>query len=176
MTVALPGTASTKSATRCLNSLFFHKNIESHLLKYIPGSVRPENTLMICHGATSHVAVSLKACTKSSKIITCIYVLPARSRHLLQPINFVGFFQTIKTAYSNECQLLLPTHVGIQFSRYDICILVCKIYSEALTPSNITSAFHKNGKWTLRKVVISDEKRAPNINTTIFPETDTNVK
>ena len=110
---------------------------------------------------------------KIKKII--IYVLPANSSHLLQPMDF-GVFKPFKTAYSDECQLLLPTYVGRQFSSYDICILACKTYPKAIPRSNITSAFGKNDIWPLGKVVISDKKRAPNINTTISPETDKNVK
>ena len=80
--------------------------------------------------ATSHISTPRVEWAKEHKVI--VFVLPAHTSHILQPLD-IGCFGPLMSAYYKLCQLHLNN------TRYDIRSLSSRAHSKALTVGNVVS-------------------------------------
>ena len=107
---------------------------------------------MIFDGHKSYISVDFIDWAKEQKII--LFVLPAHTSHILQPLD-VACFGPFQKIYNNKCQKLMRTGPA-SISRYDVCKLACETYTLALSAVNLQSAFRKTGIYPVdRNVIIS---------------------
>ena len=95
---------------------------------------------------------------KTNNII--LFVLPAHTSHLLQPLD-VAIFGPFKSFYYSECALFMRQNIGQTITRYDMCELACKAYLKALTPVNIQAGFRKTGIFPFSSAIVAREKLFP---------------
>jgi hypothetical protein len=117
-------------------------------------------------GATSHINVSLVEWARKHKVI--LFVLPAHTSHLLQPLD-VGCFGPFKSAFYKLCQELMRSNPGKIITRYDICSLACRAHTKALTVGNAVASFKKSGIYPYNPDVIREDQFATSLATNSQP-------
>ena len=108
-------------------------------------------------GHSTHVSVGLIEWAKEHRII--LYILPAHTSHLLQPLN-VGCYGPLQRVYNNEChkQMRLTSSV---ITRHNVGELASRAYTKALSPENLQTAFQKTGIYPLKAAAIDPLTLAP---------------
>lgn len=153
---ATPGTNGTMTDSGWSNGQVFREYLEQHFIKFLPGGTS-EPTLLILDGHKSHVSVGLVEWAIQHNIY--IFVLPAHTSHLLQPLD-VGVFGPFQRMYNNLCHKFIRCTSGI-ITRYNVCELACKAYTKALSADNLQSAFKKTGICPLDMNAIDKSKLIP---------------
>jgi hypothetical protein len=134
------------------NSSVFRDYLKDHFIKFIPRREPHQHLLLISDDHKSHISVDIIDWAKEQKII--LFVLPAHTSHILQPLD-VACFGPFQKIYNNKCQKLMRTDPA-SISRYDMCKLACETYTLALSAVNLQSAFRKTGIYPVdRNVIIS---------------------
>jgi len=150
---AAPGTDASMSDSGWSNTDIFRKFIIEHFIKYILHREPGQHVLLILDGHKSHIAVDIIEWAKQNNIV--IFVLPAHTSHVLQPLD-VACFGPFQKMYNSECHKLIRKNTcGI--TRYDICSLTSKVYLKALSAENLQAAFRKTGIYSYNPSAISEE-------------------
>ena len=150
------GADGTVSESGWSNSVIFRDYLEHHFLKHVPG--RGEDpVLLILDGHKSHVSVGLTDWAREHNII--LFVLPAHTSHFLQPLD-VGCYGPFHKIYNSECHKQMRKAASV-ITRYNICEIASKVYSLALSPENLRSAFKRAGIFPLDQTVIQEEYLQP---------------
>jgi hypothetical protein len=156
---ACTGADGTMSETGWSNGEIFRHYLEHHFLPYArPSPASNQPILLIYDGHSSHKSPETIKWAREHGII--LFVLPAHSSHLLQPLD-VAIFGPFKKHYYSECAQFLSRHMGQNITKYNICALACRAYLKALTPANIQSGFRKTGIYPLKTDVIKAEQLLP---------------
>lgn len=151
-----PGTDGTVTESGWSNSSVFRDYLQHHFLKYVPGGTE-EPILLLLDGHKSHVSVDLVEWAKQHNIF--IFVLPAHTSHLLQPLD-VAVYGPFQKIYNTLCHKFIRS-TSSTICRYNVCELACKAYSKALSTDNLLSAFRKTGIYPLDKDAIDKTKLIP---------------
>ncbi|KAI0235680.1 hypothetical protein LSAT2_013758, partial [Lamellibrachia satsuma] len=154
---ALPGTQATMSETGWSNTKIFQMYLNEHFLKYVLTN-KDEPLLLLYDGHSSHINVPLIEWAQKHNII--LFLLPAHTSHLLQPLD-VGVFGLFKVSYYNECRNYLRKHPGQIITRYDVCRLTANALSHTMIPGNIIGSFKRTGIYPFNASVVTDEQLAP---------------
>ncbi|XP_041366783.1 uncharacterized protein LOC121381522 [Gigantopelta aegis] len=133
------------SQTSWSNAQIFRKYLQQHFIKYIPCREPGQHPLLLLKGHTSYVSIDLVKWAKENDII--MFILPAHTSHILQPMD-VACYGPLQKIYNNECHKLMR-ETPAMVTRYDICSLACKSYSNALSAENLQSAFRKTEVYPL---------------------------
>jgi len=150
------GAAGTLSETGWSNGEVFRHYLEHHFLSFAkPTPSSNQLILLIYDGHTSHNRPETIKWAREHEIV--LFVLPAHSSHLLQPLD-VAISGPFKKHYYSECSQFLSRHMGQNITKYNICTLACRAYLKALTPANIQSGFRKTGIYLLKTDVNQPEK------------------
>ena len=131
------GTSGNVSPTGWSNTEIFKTYLEKHFMKYVKGlsADQPIIVLYDCH--KSHVSLGVIEWAKAHNII--LFVFPAHTSHLLQPLD-VGCFGPLCRIYNN-CKI----------TRYNIGELGTNAYVKGLSPENLRSSFRQTGIYPLNK-------------------------
>ena len=150
-----PGADGDVSETGWSNGQVFRKYLQNHFIKYIPRD--DHYALLLMDGHSTHVSVGLIEWAKEHRII--LYILPAHTSHLLQPLD-VGCYGPLQRVYNNEChkQMRLTSSV---ITRYNVGELASRAYTKALSPENLQTAFQKTGIYPLNAAAIDPLTLAP---------------
>ncbi|XP_061186996.1 uncharacterized protein LOC133195149 [Saccostrea echinata] len=152
---ASPGASGTVSETGWSNGLIFRHYLEHHFLKFVP---RDEGQiLLLLDGHKSHVSVELVEWASQKGII--IFILPAHTSHVLQPMD-VACYGPFQNIYNNQCHKLIR-ETAATITRYNICEVACKAYTKALSPENIQSGFRRTGIYPLCKDAVPSRYLVP---------------
>ncbi|MCG7892797.1 MAG: hypothetical protein N0C80_21395, partial [Candidatus Thiodiazotropha endolucinida] len=175
---AMPGCDGTVSQTGTgySNTEIFTNYVKHHFLKYVPGRDNHQPILLLYDGHKSHISISLIQWARENSII--LFVLPPHCSHILQPMD-VGCFSPFENLYQQEAHKFMRRSGGRSITRYDVCGLACKVYEQALSPSNLRSAFKKTGIFPFCATVVGDDLTAPSlpfIGKSISEAETTNVK
>ena len=108
-------------------------------------------------GHKSHISVDLITWAQSYNII--MYVLPAHTSHILQPLD-VGCYGPFQRIYNNKCHKTMHTNSSV-ITRYNVCEIACKVYPKAFSPTNLQSAYKKAGVFPLDRNAVSEMTLAP---------------
>ena len=133
---------------------------EKNLIKYFPARSENSYALVLYDGHKIHVSLPLIEWAKQNYII--LFILPPHCSHLLQPLDVscCGPFEIVS---NSVCHSHLRDSGGNTVSRYDVCKIACKVYSAALSPVNIQSAFKRCGIYSYNLSVNSDSVIAPSL-------------
>ncbi|VDI42074.1 Hypothetical predicted protein [Mytilus galloprovincialis] len=125
------------------------------LKKFVPGN---GHVMLLLDGYKSHVAVSTIEWARRHNIV--IQLLPAHTSHLLQPLD-VGCYGPLQNMYNSQiCHRTIRTK-QCALTRYDVCSMTCKAYGNALSVSNLQSAFRKTGIYPFTKDIIMELPLTP---------------
>ena len=127
-----------------------------HFMKFVP-SHSDQKILLILDGHKSHVSVGLVEWANTQGII--LYILPAHTSHLLQPMD-VGCYGPLQRIYNSLCHKFMRETSGT-ITRYNICELACKAYTRALSAENLQAAFRRTSIFPLDKDAIAKEFLIP---------------
>lgn len=156
MVGATPGADGCVTESGWSNSEVFRFYLENHFLKFVP-SHTDQKILLLLDGHKSHVSVGLVEWAKTQGII--LYVLPAHTSHLLQPLD-VACYGPFQRIYNSLCHKFMRETAGT-ITRYNVCELACKAYTRALSAENLQAAFRRTGIFPLDKDAIADEYLVP---------------
>ncbi|XP_041376339.1 uncharacterized protein LOC121388791 isoform X2 [Gigantopelta aegis] len=154
---ASPGADCEMSDTGWSNSDIFRHYLQDHFIKFIPQRQPDQHLLLLLDGHKSHVSLDLVEWAKEKKII--LFILPAHTSHILQPLD-VACYGPLQKFYSYVCHKIMR-QTSTAITRYNICELSCKVYSRALSAENLHAAFRKTGIFPLCRNVISNESVMP---------------
>ena len=149
---ASPGATCAMSETGWSNSEIFRKYLKGHFFKFIPRREPDEHLLLLLDGHKSHISIDLVEWAKTQNII--LFVLPAHTSHVLQPMDVAcyGPFQKMFNSFCHKHTRQTSSSV----TRYYICGLACSTYNKALSCDNFISAFNKTGIYPLDRSTISE--------------------
>ena len=137
----LPGTSGKVSDNGLLNSRLLQTYLNDHFLKHVP--CNKENPAVILYdGHLPHVTVPLIDWAEEQSII--LYLLPAHPNHTMQSQD-VGSFGPFKSRFESQCGEFLAENPSRIVTRYDICRLVAKTYSQVMIPEVIVGTFSTLG-------------------------------
>ena len=153
---ATPGTTGRMSDSGWSNSELFRDYLENHFLRHVPINV-DQKVLLLLDGHKSHASVGLSQWAKERGII--IFVLPAHTSHIIQPLD-VACYGPLQKIFNNECHKFIRGNHGTVV-RDNMCGLICKSYSKALSTENLISAFKKTGIHPLDREQISNDCLKP---------------
>ena len=145
------------SETGWSNTKVFQMYLNEHFLKYVPTN-KDEPLLLLYDEHSSHINVPLIEWAQKHNII--LFLLPAHTSHLLQPID-VGVLGPFKVSYYKGCCNYLQKHPGQIITRYDICRLTANALSHTMTPGNIIGSFNRTYIYPFNASVVTDEQLAP---------------
>lgn len=148
------GAKGAISETGWSNSKIFKKYLQEHFLPNVRPDGSKQPIMLLYDGHTSHKDPETIRWAREMGII--LFVLPAHSSHLLQPLD-VAIFGPFKNYYYAECSNFMYRNMGQVITKYNICTLACRAYLKALTPLNIQSAFRKTGIYPFQADVIQPE-------------------
>ena len=159
---ATPGCDGTVSQTGTgySNTEIFTHYIKNHFLRYVPGRDSDQPILLLYDGHKSHISISLIQWARENNIV--LFVLPPHTSHILQPMD-VGCFGPFENLYQQEAHKFMRQSGGRSITRYDVCGLACKVYEQALSPSNLRSAFKKTGIFPFCPTVVGEDLTAPSL-------------
>jgi len=152
------GAKATMSESGWSNTDVFKDYMENHFLKYVHRTDATQPVLLLFDGHTTHTSPEMILWARERHIH--MFVLPAHTSHLLQPLD-VSVFGPFKRFYYAECAAYMSANMGKVVTRYQIAELACKAYMKSLTPVNITSGFRKAGIFPLNRTTVATEKLMP---------------
>lgn len=156
---ASPGAKGVMSDSGWSNAQIFREYIENHFLPNVRrGSNDNQPILLLYDGHSSHVSKQLIEWARTVNII--LFVLPAHTSHLLQPLD-VGIFGPFKRFYYGECASFMYKNMGKTITKYEMTEIACTAYLKAMSPSNIISSFNKSGIYPFNAGVVGKEKLFP---------------
>ena len=137
----LPGTSGKVSDNGLLNSRLLQAFLNDHFLKHVPCS-KDNPAVILYDGHRPHVTVPLIDWAEEQSII--LYLLPAHPNHTMQSQD-VGSFGPFKSRFESQCGEFLAENPSRIVTRYDICRLVAKTYSQVMIPEVIVGIFSTLG-------------------------------
>ena len=125
------------------NSIIFRTYLEDRLVPHIRrGNDDKQPILFVYDGHSSLVSPQLIEWANSNNLI--MFVLPAHTSHLLQPLD-VSDFGPNKKYYYNECATYMKSNIGQTITRYEMCEIACKAFTQSYDLSNFILGFKKMG-------------------------------
>ena len=124
----------------------------THVIKYLPPRDKENHVLIMYDGHRSHVSLPLIQWARQNNIV--LFVLPPHCSHLLQTHD-VSCYGPFEVAWNAALHRHLRESGGSAVSRYGICKLACRVYTNTITPSNIQAAFKRCGVYPYNPDVIA---------------------
>jgi hypothetical protein len=150
-----PGARSMMSDSGWSTITVFQDYMENHFMKYV---LRDQPVLLILDGHTTHTSPTTIKWAMERNIH--IFVLPAHSSHVLQPLD-VAVFGPFKRYYYSECAQFMKDNMGRCVTKYEMARLACKAYLKAVNPLNIVSGFKKTGIYPYNREAIPVDRLLP---------------
>ena len=137
-----PGADGDVSDSGWSNTDIFRGYVENHLLKYLPERNAKNPVLLLYDGHKSHVNLGIIEWAKQEHVV--LFVLPAHTSHVLQPLD-VGCFGPFERIFNSMSHKFMHENCGQSITRYNICSIGCQAYVKALSPDNLQSSFRRSG-------------------------------
>ena len=106
-----------------MSDIFFEWT-SSHFLKFAQRPSPEDKLLLIFDGHKSHVSIKLLDWAKQNNVV--LFVLPAHTSHVLQPLD-VTCFGPMERSFNRGKHTLMKGHSGFLTNK-DICSEACKAY------------------------------------------------
>lgn len=137
-----------------LGFLWFEKIFEPYTRQRMKGKKR----MIILDGHGSHLSSDvIQFCIDHEIIPLCF---PPHTTHHLQPLD-VGLFQPLSTKYKVNLQAATRNSYGYTVNKPEFIEIFAQSRREALTPTNITSAWRKAGLIPLDPSIVLDKLARP---------------
>ncbi|XP_038064724.1 uncharacterized protein LOC119735094 [Patiria miniata] len=157
----LPGTDGTVSESGWSNTAVFMTYLSTHFLKYMyvtASRTEDEPILLLYDGHRSHINLPLIDWARDQHIL--LFVLPAHTSHVLQPLD-LACFGPFEKIYNSLCHRQMRANSTTGIDRYSVCEIACNAYTKALSPENLRSSFKKGGIYPLNSGVVDRAMYAP---------------
>lgn len=154
---ASPGADGMMSDSGWVNADVFRHYMKEHLTKFLPHRDAGQHVLIVLDGHKSHISLDLVEWAKQQNIV--LFILPAHTSHILQPLD-VGCFGPFQRMFNSTCHRFIRD-TSATITRYNICELSCKVYSKALSAENLHSAFKRSGIYPLDSTAINQDSLIP---------------
>ena len=141
-----PGTDAAMSDSGWSNLEVFTRYLTEHFIKFVP-SRETHPLILLLDGHRSHVSLTLAEWAKKQNII--LFVLPAHTSHLCQPLD-VACYGPFQKMYNAQCHKVIR-ETSAAITRYNICEISCKVYAKALNVTNLQSGFMRTGIYPVRQ-------------------------
>ncbi|XP_048252703.1 MFS-type transporter clz9-like [Haliotis rufescens] len=161
-----PGAAGTVSDSGWSNTEIFQHYLTEHFLKHAVAASADSPLLIVYDGHRSHVSIPLIEWARQHHII--LFVLPAHTSHVLQPMD-VGCFGPFAKIYNNLRHTYMRENATSSVDKHSVCELGCRAYNLSLTPTNLQSSFRKCGVYPFDKSSTANINFAPS---TVFKSTE----
>ena len=159
----IKGTKYNTSETGWSNSITFMDWFSNHFLQHVP--TRP--CILLYDGHATHVTADIIKKARESNVY--LFVLPAHTSHLLQPLD-VSAFGPFKKAFSSECHKFVHENPNRVITRNCLPMLIASAYRSSMTVNNIMAAFRKTGIFPFNPdVVLSQLNICPTVSSTAKP-------
>ena len=155
---ATVGSARSVSDSGWSNTTIFKEYLASHFFRYAQGS-SGDYKLDLYDGHKTHLHPDILEWAEENKII--LFVLPAHSSHILQPLD-VGCFGPFQKVFASEVDCFMKKNVGQVLNKYNIAKVASVAYVSALSPRNLTSSFMKTGVYPFNASSFDGSKLGPN--------------
>ena len=152
---ATPGASGTVSDNGWSNLAVFHRYLTEHFIQFVPG--RGSSLLLLLDGHKSHVSLTLADWAKKNNIV--MFILPAHTSHILQPLD-VACYGPFQRMYYAQCHKVMR-QVSATITKYNICDIACKVYSKALSSENLQSGFMRTGIFPTDRTVVPKHSMIP---------------
>ncbi|XP_045449135.1 uncharacterized protein LOC123657659 [Melitaea cinxia] len=126
-------------------------------LKHFAAVTKPSETepiLFILDNHSSHISLRAYEFCKESNIV--MLSLPPHGSHRIQPLD-VSIYGPLKTAYKQECNILMKTELGRKITQNDIASLFRKAYQKIASIPKAEAGFAATGIYPLNPDVFTDE-------------------
>ena len=156
---ASPGNNYAMSESGWSNGQIFKDYLEKHFLPNVRS--RTDNSqpiLILFDGHALHCSSTLIDWAQTHNLI--LFVLPAHTSHLLQPLD-VSIFGPFKNFYYSECTSFMRDNIGRNITKYDMCSIALRAYFRAMTSMNKMAGFKKTGIYPLSKESVPPGKLFP---------------
>ena len=153
-----PGADGTVSESGWSNSEIFKKYLQNHVIKYFPERSESFPVVLFYDGHRSHINLGLVQWARQEHII--LFVLPAHTSHVLQPMD-VGCFGPFEKIFNGLSHKFMRESCGRSITKFDIGHLACRAYCKALSPENLQSAFRKSGIFPLNPQAVNQSYFLP---------------
>ncbi|XP_052211862.1 uncharacterized protein LOC127830955 [Dreissena polymorpha] len=151
---------STQGSSGCMsdsgwsNSAVFLHYMDTHFLRYVQRVDKSQPILVLLDGHKSHINVPVLDWAKKNNII--LFILPAHTSHVLQPLD-VGCFGPLQKIYNSMCHRFIRENPSTKITRYNVAPLGSAAYVAALSVENLRSAFKKSGVFPVDESAVSKE-------------------
>ena len=125
----------------------FREYLETHFLKHVKRDNENQPVLLILDGHTRHTSPDMIKFAQSKQIH--LFVLPAHTSHVLQPLD-VAVFGPFKRFYYSDAAYM-KANMGKVVTKYEIASIACTAYLKSMSSWNIVSAFKKTGIFPLNE-------------------------
>ena len=144
------GASGTVSPSGWSNTDIFFYYMKNHLQLILPFRDADNPTLVLYDGHKSLVSLGLIQWAKENPIVATFYSL-----------WMFLCYGPFENAWNAALHQHLRTSGGI--TRYDVCKIACKVYSQTLTSMNIQSAFKTCGIFPFNDKVVTDSVVPPSL-------------
>ena len=139
---ALPGSKIYMTESGWSNGEVFKDFLVNLFLPSLPRRADGEFVMLLYDGHASHLSVPIIEFVQANQVV--LFVLPAHTSHVLQPLDVVCFSAT-KSCYHSKCARSMQNNPGQVTTRFDVARLSSPAYLWALKVENLRSAFKKSG-------------------------------
>ncbi|XP_071095056.1 uncharacterized protein [Haliotis cracherodii] len=153
-----PGLTGTVTETGWSNTEVFQHYLQSHFKKHAVAASEEFPLLVLYDGHKCHISIPLITWARENNIV--LFVLPAHTSHVLQPMG-VGCFGPFSKVYNNLRHKSMRENASSSIDKHLICELACKAYNLSLTTSNLQSSFRKCGIYPFDKSTTTKINFAP---------------
>jgi len=151
---APPGSVGAANKTGWMQQETFTQWFD-HFLHHVQPRSRPEPTLLIMDGHTSHTN-NIDVIEKARGNNVQLLVLPSHCTHRLQPLD-ISFFKSLNSSYNAEVTSWLRSHPGRAVTEQEIGELFNAAYGRAASVRNAVSGFQKAGISPFRDDIFTDD-------------------
>ncbi|XP_038072690.1 tigger transposable element-derived protein 1-like [Patiria miniata] len=162
------GTGGTISDSGWSNSDIFERYLKEHFMKYSLPATSDDPVLLLYDGHRSHVSLPLIQWARENNII--LFVLPAHTSHVLQPMD-IGCFGPFEKILNGMRHTHMRHHATSGIDKYSLCEIACKAYASALTPNNLQASFRKSGIYPVDRCAVNPSSFKP---ATVFTSSEVN--
>lgn len=150
-----PGTLTVMSGKGSMTTALFIRWLD-HFARYkVTGEV-----ILIFDGASSHLDANIASA--ADKYGITLYCLPSNTTHELQPMD-KSVFKPFETFWDDEVLLFFDRNKTSNLRKSDFGGIFTKVWSRAITPSNVQSGFRATGIYPFDPHVIPEEAFGPSV-------------
>ena len=145
-----------RSRNGWITTELFYGWLANHFAKKV--IVRP--VVLLVDGHSSHIDLEVSKFCRENQIL--LFCLPPHSSHILQPLD-VGFFRSLKAAWSKACSGFRASHPGESVSRESFAKVFREAWIASVKMSVLVNAFRESGLCPLNSQAVDACKLAPSM-------------